>query len=116
MLTTTSIAQDAFLRRFNHSLNNHIYDPDLSVHKLLRLVGMSRTDLHRKLDRSAGMSATGYIRHLRLQRAAALLQAHPDWSIQQVALEVGFSSQSYFTKRFREMFGVCPHSLRVAQG
>jgi AraC-like DNA-binding protein len=84
----------------------------LDVQKLLRLVGMSRTDFHRKLYRAAGMSATEYLRKRRLEKAAELLRQEPKWSIYQVALEVGFENQSYFTVRVTEVLGCCPYAWR----
>lgn len=107
--------QDPFLQNLNVQIETHVSDSSLTIRRLLRLVGMSRTDLHRKLSRATGMSATAYLRHLRLQRAAGLLKEHPHWSIYQVALEVGFESQSYFTRKFKEQFGVCPVAFRATQ-
>jgi len=94
----------------------HLYDPSLNVPKLQRLLGMSRSDLHRKLKAATGMSATEYIRYLRLHRAAQLLLEQPDWCILYIAMEVGFNDHSYFTKRFREVFGVIPSSFRERGG
>lgn len=104
---------DAFLQNFNNQIEKHLSDSSLCVKKLLRLIGMSRTDLHRKLSRATGMSATQYVRHIRLQHAAILLKEQPHWSIYQIALEVGFESQSYFTKKFKEHFGICPMAFRA---
>ena len=114
MLTQTHCrtSEQTFLTNLHHQLEPHLTEADLSVGKLVRLLAMSRTDLHRKLERAAGMSATEYLRYLRLQKAAHLLAEEPEWSIYQVALEVGFNSQSYFTRRFREVFGCCPVAWR----
>jgi AraC-like DNA-binding protein len=101
-----------FLQNLNLAIEAHISDPRLRINRLLRMVGMSRTDLHRKLDRTVGMSATQYIRHIRLRRAAELLVKHPDWCVYEVAWEVGFDNQSYFTKKFKEIFGCCPIEWR----
>lgn len=107
--------QETFLQNLNTQIAEHLSDSSLTVRRLLRLVGMSRTDLHRKLDRATGMSATEYIRHIRLHRAAILIKEQPHWSIYQIALEVGFESQSYFTRKFKEQYGVCPMTFRVAK-
>ena len=90
----------------------YAFTDNLTVQKLVRLIAMSRTDLHRKLTNTVGMSATEYVRRIRLFKASVLLLERPDLSIYQVALEVGFNSQSYFTKRFREIFGENPTSWR----
>ncbi len=93
-------------------IEDHAFNDCLTIKKLARLVAMSRTDLHRKLISSVGMSATEYIRYIRLQKATILLLEKPELSIYQIALEVGFNSQSYFTKRFSELFGRSPTAWR----
>jgi AraC-like DNA-binding protein len=76
---------------------------------------MSRSGLHRRLKAATGMSAMAYIRYLRLRQAAQLLVEQPERSVFCIAIEVGFNDHSYFTKRFREAYGVCPISFRSAQ-
>lgn len=93
-----------------------VNDPGLNAAKLQRLLGMSRSSLHRKLKAATGMSATAYIRYLRLHKAAQLLLEQPEACILGIALEVGFNNHSYFTKRFREVFGVCPGEYRERSG
>jgi AraC-like DNA-binding protein len=97
-----------FLRQLDDRLGERLFDSNLTVTRILRLVFMSRTDLHRKLKREAGMSATEYIRSERLKKARKLLSERPDLPVGRVASEVGFGSQSYFTRKFKEMFGVRP--------
>ncbi|NUN99688.1 MAG: helix-turn-helix transcriptional regulator [Saprospiraceae bacterium] len=101
-----------FLHWLQICIERHLHDSDFDVSQLLRLVCMSRSDLHRKLKKTTGMSATAYIRYLRLQKAAAFLLERPNWSVFDVAFEVGFNDHSYFTKRFREVYGVCPGDFR----
>lgn len=102
-------------RQLDALLIPHLGDPNLKVPKLLRLLGMSRSGLHRMLKETTGMSATAYIRHLRLRWAARLLIAQPERSVFCIAVEVGFNGHSYFTRRFREAYGVSPESFRAAQ-
>jgi AraC-like DNA-binding protein len=104
-----------FLRELTNCIRAHLHDPTLCLPKLLRLLGMSRSDLHRKLKAATGMSATEYIRYLRLRRAARLLTEQPERSVFCIAIEVGFNDHSYFTRRFREVYGVCPANFRTAQ-
>jgi AraC-like DNA-binding protein len=108
---SAALSED-FLQNLNLAIETHISDPRLCVNRLLRIVGMSRTDLHRKLGRTVGMSTTKYVRQIRLRRAAELLTKHPEWCVYEVALEVGFNNQSYFTKKFKQAFGCCPGEWR----
>ena len=105
-----------FLQNLNTQIEEHLSDDSLTIKKLTRLAGMSRTNLHRKLTKTIGMSATRYLRFVRLNRAARLLLDEPEWSIYQVALEVGFGSQSYFSTRFRELFNMSPGKWRIVGG
>ncbi len=102
-----------FLDNLDSEIETHLSDNTLTVTRLTRLIGMSRTNLHRKLERSVGMSATEYVRKKRLEKAAELLKEQPDWSICQVAMEVGFDNQGYFTRRFREVFDCPPAAFRA---
>lgn len=101
-----------FVFILNTQISAHLSDSSLTISRLLRLVGMSRTDLHRKIKRVFGMSAGRYLRHVRLQRAATLLEEHPEWTLYQIALEVGFESQSYFSRAFKASYGICPSEYR----
>lgn len=112
----TAPACTFFLENLQTQLTQHLSDSSLDVHRLTRLVGMSRSDLHRKLRRHTGMSTTEYIRHIRLEKAAVMLVKYPTWSIYQIALEVGFGNQSYFSRRFKEEFGMCPMEWRAVEG
>jgi AraC-like DNA-binding protein len=106
----------AFLQRFQACIEQRLFDAKLDLPQIQRLLGMSRSDLHRKLKAATGLSATAYIRHLRLQRAAQLLLEQPEACILGIALEVGFNDHSYFTKRFREVYEVCPGEYRAMEG
>ena len=106
---------NAFLEKLNAHLLEHLSDEKLDVRRLTRLIGMSRSDLHRKVVKNVGMSTTAYIRLFRLNYAAQMLVNNPGWSIYQVALEAGFSNQSYFSKRFKEIHGAGPLKWRKGQ-
>jgi AraC-like DNA-binding protein len=103
---------NTFQKTLRETVEQHLDDPDLDVKKLTRLLGMSRTDLHRKITLYAGMSITAYIRKVRLEKASYLLLDKPETCVSCIMLDTGFNHPSYFTKRFKEMFGVCPNSYR----
>lgn len=73
---------------------------------------MSRTQLHRKLTALTNLSTTRFIHSVRLEKAVDLLQTG-ELNVAQVAQVVGYNSQSYFTKMFKEHFGYLPHALKV---
>ena len=71
--------------------------------------------LYRKLQSITGHTPTDFIRSIRLKRAAQLLQGS-QLPIVEIANRVGFSSPSYFSKCFREMFGMLPKQYAEESG
>jgi len=96
-----------FIRRVTEVVEDHLTDLEFDVRKLQEKSGMSHTQLYRKLHALTGLSPSRFIRHLRLKRAAKLLEQRYG-SVTQVAFEVGFGNLSYFTKCFRKQFGISP--------
>lgn len=104
--------QEIFLQNLNEQIEAHLSDSNLHVEQLERFTGMSRTNLHCKLKQAAGVSATEYVRRLRLKKATQILRDKPNWSIWAVSLEVGFENLGYFTRRFKERYGCSPGAWR----
>jgi AraC-like DNA-binding protein len=85
----------------------HMSNTDFDVDSFSREVGMSRAQLNRKLTALLDQSPNEFIRTMRLKRAAQLLGKNGG-NIGEVAFMVGFSNSSYFTKCFRDYYGVAP--------
>ena len=75
---------------------------------------MSNSNLHRKLTALTGRSGNQFIRHIRLVNACVLLR-DPEPTIAAVANNCGFSDPVYFTRAFRQEFGVTPSEWRAGQ-
>lgn len=100
-------ADEIFLNKLISYIEKHIGNPDLNVDSLLGEIHLSRSQLHRKLKALTDLSATEFIRNIRLKRAAQLLEQNHG-SISQTIYAVGFNSLSYFSKCFQKQFGVSP--------
>ena len=98
---------DALMERVMKYINAHLADPDLNVEKLTEKVGISRAQLHRKLKEIAGVSAGEFIRNLRLEQAARLIE-EGQINITQVAYSVGFNNQTHFSTVFKKHYGMSP--------
>lgn len=96
-----------FLEKTIRIIDEHMADEEFSVEALQREMGMSRMQLHRKLKALTDQSASDFIRHIRLQRAADLLQ-QPGIQIAEAAYLSGFNHLSYFAKCFKDQFGMLP--------
>ncbi len=84
--------------------------PDLE--ELARIACFSRFHFHRIFSAMVGEPVYGYIRRLRLERAASALAVHADRPVLDVALDAGFRSQAAFSRAFREQFGASPSQWR----
>lgn len=99
--------EELFLRKVMAIIDTHLADPDLAVVRLERELGLSNTQLYRKLKALTGKGGNELIRSVRLQRAAQLLKAGRR-QVAEVAYDVGFNDPNYFIRVFRKEFGVSP--------
>ncbi|MEI9922120.1 MAG: two-component regulator propeller domain-containing protein [Bacteroidota bacterium] len=88
-------------------VEDNITDADFSVEDLSRELGMSRVHLYKKLLAITGKSPLEFIRTIRLQQAAQLLEKS-QLSVSEIAYKVGFNNPKYFTKYFKEEYKVLP--------
>lgn len=79
----------------------------LSVDDLAAHMGMGRSLFFQKIKDLSGVTPNDYLRTYRLKRAASML-SHGNLRINEICYEVGFSSPSYFAKRFCQQFGMSP--------
>jgi signal transduction histidine kinase/DNA-binding response OmpR family regulator/streptogramin lyase len=88
-------------------VEDNIGDPEFSVEEFSRELGMSRVHLYKKLLALTGKSPIEFIRTIRLQRAAQLLEKS-QLTVSEIAYQVGFNNPKYFSKYFRDHFNVLP--------
>jgi TolB-like protein/AraC-like DNA-binding protein len=96
-----------FINRITAIIEENISNEYFGVSELARLSGMSRSSLLRKIRSQADMSASQFIRNVRLKSAMELLKQQT-LNVSEVSYRVGFSSTSYFIKCFREYYGFPP--------
>ncbi|WP_156102227.1 tetratricopeptide repeat protein [Muricauda sp. MAR_2010_75] len=106
LLAVTS-TDEHFLERILRIVEQHLDDSTFGVGDLARETGMSRTQLFRKMRALIDQSPQDFIRDFRLKRAAQLLKGRAG-NVSEIAYQVGFNNLSYFTKRFKELFGNTP--------
>ena len=98
---------ELLMERIMKVVNKNLADSDFNVEMLCHEVGISRTQLHRKMKELTGLSTSEFIRNIRLEQAARLLKEQKV-NITQVAYTVGFSNLAHFSTIFRRHFGVSP--------
>ena len=87
------------------------FEHNISLHDIARHVSMNDSYLSALFSKKTGISITEYITSLRLAKAKNLLR-HSDQRIYQIALECGYTDESYFGKVFKKYEGCTPHEYR----
>ena len=100
-------SQKIFIEKLTKIIEENIEDENFSVENLCKEIGMSRTQVHRKIKAITNKPTSDFIRSFRLQKAVDLIKQDAG-NMAEIAYMVGFSSQSYFTKSFQEMYGCSP--------
>lgn len=95
------------MEKIMKAINEHLDDSDFNVEALADEIGLSRVQLHRRMKELTGITVGEFIRNLRLQQAAKLLQKG-DITVSQVTYAVGFANPTHFASAFKKHFGVTP--------
>ena len=96
-----------FLDQLIEQVEKNLSDENFGVSELASAIGMSRSNLLRKIKHLTNLSASQFIREERLKHAMEMLQTE-SYNVSEVSYKVGFSSTSYFIKCFREFYGYPP--------
>ena len=108
---TEPAAVSIFITRFKEVVEARLADSDVSVEDLAADMNLSRVQLYRKVKAISGSSPVELLRTARLNRAYQLLLT-TDKSVSEVAYSVGFTAPSYFTKCFKEEYGMVPGDVK----
>ncbi len=98
---------DPFLQKAIETIERNIENPDYGVEAFASEMGLSRAQLFRKIKGMTDQTVSEFIRNIRLKKAAIFLKNNIH-TINEIIYKVGFNSQSYFNKCFRELYGKSP--------
>ena len=102
-------------KKLNEVINANLEDENLDVDKLANIIAvMSKPTLYRKIKSISNLTANELINLTRLKKAAELL-AHTDYKIYEVALIVGYNSQTNFGRNFLKQFGMTPSEYMASK-
>ncbi|GAA3568700.1 hybrid sensor histidine kinase/response regulator transcription factor [Snuella lapsa] len=102
---------DLFMKRLIKELNKQLENPEFKLEDLPKVFNMSYSVIYRKFQEISGKTLIDLVKSLRLKRAAILISQN-GYSISEVAYMVGYKDPKYFTKSFKEEFGIPPASFK----
>ncbi len=102
--------EDSFLRKVRHIVEKNYSDEHFALPQLCRKIGMSRSQLYRKMKAIADVSPSDFIRSYRLNQAKTLLEKG-ELNVSEVAWKVGYKDPAHFTRSFQEAFGTSPSDI-----
>ena len=104
---------EELMTRIMKVIDSNLSNPMLNVEFVIKEVGLSHTQLHRKLKEITGLTASDLIRNTRLHQATQLLK-NKNLTITQIAYAVGFTSQTHFSTLFKRLYGITPTEYKEA--
>lgn len=108
----STISRDSeFLKQFHDCIAERCSDPDFCVSVICESMHLSRSKLYAKVKNTTGLSPVEHIRNIRLEKSCELL-SRTRLNVAEVGYQVGFSSPAYFTKCFKDKYGVTPNEFR----
>jgi len=104
--------QKALIQEGVAYLEQHIFDPELSISDMIACSGVSEAYFRRIFQAVYGQSPKQYIQNKRLLQAHAILESGEFSTIQSVAAQVGYDDPLYFSRAFKRAYGIAPSQLR----
>ena len=99
--------ENDFLNKVSEIIEENISNEQFGVSELAREIGMSRSNLLRKIKKLTKLSVSQFIRQVRLKNAMEMLR-QTSLTVSEISYKVGFSSTSYFIKCFHDYYGYPP--------
>ena len=109
--TKISSEYSQFLSRCIGMVEEHLNNPDFNVKQLADSLGMSHSNLYKKVKSISGKSVNEFIRYIRLRKVAQLL-INSDYNVSEAAFAAGFSDMKYFREQFQKLFGAKPSDYK----
>jgi AraC-like DNA-binding protein len=93
-------------------LEKNIDNSEFDIDSFCKNIGVSSSQLYRKIKSITGLSPNEFIRTYRLKKAAHLI-TESNLNISEIAYKVGFNDALYFSKCFKKQFGTTPSLYSV---
>lgn len=106
-------SEDRFLVKCTETIETEIADPRFDVLQLCRKIGVSRSQLYRRILALTGLTPIQFIRSIRLKHAASFLAQDGTLPVNEVMYRVEYTNLSHFAKIFHEEFGLYPKEFAL---
>ncbi|MEL1240319.1 two-component regulator propeller domain-containing protein [Flavobacterium flavipallidum] len=103
-----------FLKKLTQIINDNIDNSNFDVNDLVKEIGMSRTVLYKKVQTITNQSVAGFIKDMRLKKAANLL-IHTNFPVSEITYMVGFNDRKHFSKEFKKLYKLSPTEYKSSQ-
>lgn len=103
---------DLFVKKLKTIIEKEVSNSEFNVSALEKEIGMSHANFYRKIKTLTGMSGIEILNDFRLKRAYQLLKDNGNIRINEVTYMTGFTNPKYFSKIFKEKFGVSPSQVK----
>lgn len=108
-------ADKQFLQSIIDSIEQHLEETEYDLEQLATEMNMSKSTLYRKIKSMTGLTPLDFVRNIKMKRACMMLLSCTQ-NISEIAYAVGFSTPKYFTKCFKDEFGITPTEYQQKQG
>ena len=103
--------KNGFIKKIEDILENNLENENFGVSNLALEIGVSRSQLYRKIQEAKSKSTSQFIREYRLKRAMDMLKRN-QFTAAEIAYRVGFSSPTYFNTCFHNFYGYPPGEVK----
>ncbi|EKU90081.1 hybrid sensor histidine kinase/response regulator transcription factor [Bacteroides oleiciplenus] len=107
-------ADKQFLQSIIDSIEQHLEEAEYDLEQLATEMNMSKSTLYRKIKSMTGLTPLDFVRNIKMKRACMMLLSRTQ-NISEIAYAVGFSTPKYFTKCFKDEFGITPTEYQQKQ-
>ncbi|MDF1572050.1 MAG: two-component regulator propeller domain-containing protein [Bacteroidales bacterium] len=114
-VTTLGNKDQMLIKSLTATVHKHLDNGSFDVDMFCKETNLSRTLLHMKLKKITGLSATGFIKNIRLNEARKMLQEH-NLTVAEISYRVGYNDPAYFSKTFKKFFGKSPSEIHDNNG
>ncbi|MFC2086334.1 helix-turn-helix domain-containing protein [Bacteroidota bacterium] len=111
-MTDPLSSENDFINKLTIKIEENVSNEQFGVSELAREIGMSRSNLLRKVKKLTKLSVSQFIRQVRLKYAMDMLR-QTSLNVSEVSYKVGFNSTSYFIKCFHDYYGYPPGEVGI---